>query len=170
MRNDSIYALAIVLALSCLADATQIKLKRQWNLLVGWKYSINNKPYEKLDESGMDLYGEMAGNDAAQKEMLDYKPNRIAGDVCAYIGGFTTLGTLAAAILTGGWSYDYWPSMIGGCTLLTGSVICFSMADRHLKRAVRIFNGQGQETIGLSLSPQMTACDRGIRAAVVVSF
>jgi hypothetical protein len=105
-----------------------------------------------------------------KKKCFAIKPNRIAGDVCAYIGGFMALGTLVVAIFTDGWSYDYWPSMIGGCTLLTGSVVCFSIADRHLKKAVRIFNGQGQETIGLSLSPQMTACDRGIRAAVVVSF
>jgi hypothetical protein len=79
VRNNCIYALAIMLALSCLADATQIKMKRQWNLLVGWEYSINNKPYEKLDESGMDLYGEMAGNDAAQKEMLCYKAQSDSG-------------------------------------------------------------------------------------------
>jgi hypothetical protein len=170
MRRLFLYTFSIWVVLICTAGAEQIRIKRDWNLLIGWKYSINGQQYRTLSASGMNLYSAMAGNEAARREMQSYGPNRLAGHIFAGFGACIAATPFIISIINSKSKNDYWTCAISGAAMLGVGTIFIALADYHLKKAVRIYNGWESPQIGIRLTPHLTSAGRNLNASLVLIF
>jgi len=170
MRRLFLYTFSIWVAFSCTAGAEQIRIKRDWNLLIGWKYSINGQQYRRLSVSGMNLYSAMAGNEDARREMQSYGPNRLAGHIFAGLGACIAATPFIITVITSKPTTDYWTAAIAGAAMLGVGTIFIAVADYHLKKAVRIYNGWESPQIGIRLTPHLTSADRSLNASMALTF
>jgi hypothetical protein len=172
MRRYIFLSIIMALTLSSMVDASQITLKKHWNLSSQWEYSVNNKEYQKLDGSAMNLYSEMAGNETAQQELLYYKPYKSTSEILIFAGGFSTLTAIVIAAAQHdkeAWTYASLSAAGGGVLLVLGT-LCSAAADKHLKNAVEIFNGHRDASINLRLQPLMESSNHGIKATLSYTF
>jgi len=155
--------IVIVITTVCLmagaAHAGEIKLKNSF--FGGWKYSVDGMDYKKVGFSGDDLRLEMAGNDAAQKEMDKYQTNMTWATVTGIPGGFLLGWPLGGYIASGEWKDSYNTMYMIGVPLGITSIVLEATAHGKLKKAVRIYNGQEPAPNALVPVPDIFASGDG---------
>jgi hypothetical protein len=141
MKNIVIVIAAILIMLAGMAGAKEVKLKKSF--FAGWKYSVDGIKYKSVGVSGSSLRDEMGDNEAAVGEMKKYESNSTAGVIFGSVGGFL-IGWPLGAALAGNRKDGYGAMMAVGGGLAVVSIVFDATATGHLKRAVRIYNGEEQ--------------------------
>ena len=131
--------LSLLLILCCSNVSADIMLKK--NFFGSWKYSINGERYKNVGFSGSDLSDAMWGNERAQQQMKKYRTAKTFSLITAIPGGFLIGWPIGAYIGSGGeWKDSYTTMLIVGAPLAMASIILEGIANRKIKKAVRIYN------------------------------
>jgi len=141
MRKVAFTVFVVVLVFACFASAKEITLKKSF--FTGWKYSVDGEDFQKVGFTGSSLRYEMEGNDAAQREMDTYKSRKIMAAVTGWPGGFL-IGWPIGGAIANGWKDSYNVMLAVGVPLTIISTVYEISANDHLKKAVRIYNGEEQ--------------------------
>jgi hypothetical protein len=139
MKRIGIVCLAIVLIISLSAGAKTIKLKN--GFFTGWQFSVDGNKFNKVGMSGDKLASEMEGNEPASTEMSKYKSNKTTATIIGVPAGFL-IGWPIGGSLGGGWREEYGYMLGAGGALAVISFVLEASSTSHLKKAVRIFNGE----------------------------
>lgn len=141
MKFSTFWLFAALLCLVSCVQAGHIELKNSF--FGGWKYSTDGVTFNKVGYSGRGLYDAMEENEAAQKQMLAYKSHMTVAVVTGTPGGILIGWPLGGAIV-GGWKDSYTTMIVIGTPLAIISTVYEISAKSHLKKAVRIYNGEEQ--------------------------
>ena len=141
MKRTLAIALAIIIVLASATAAQEITLK--YTFFGGWKYSTDGEKFKGVSMSGNELCTIMEGNDAALAEMKAYKKRKIWGAVCGWPGGILC-GWGVGAGLRDDWTESDKIILGTGLGLMVITGLIEGSASRRLKKAVSIYNGEGQ--------------------------
>lgn len=141
MKSRILWGGMVLLCLASCVHAGHIELKNSF--FSGWKYSTDGITFNKVGTSGKGLHDAMAGNEPAQKHMLVYKSRMTMALVFGYPGGFL-VGWPIGGALFGDWKDSYTVMMAIGVPLAVISAVYESSAKSHLKKAVKVYNGEEQ--------------------------
>jgi hypothetical protein len=151
-----IYVLVVTFGL-CAGASSGKEITLKHSLFGGWKYSVGGAKYQKVGLTGAGLAGEMEGNEPALAEMKRYKVDEIVATVVGWPGGFLVGWPLGWAIAEGEWKEEYETMLFIGIPLLFVSTIYEVSAVAHLKRAVRLSNGEEKVLdLGFQVRPPRT--------------
>lgn len=165
----AVLTVLILLVLTSFSYAEKIELKN--NFFTGWKYSLDGgMSYQKVGNSGNELYRIMEGNEAAQGHLKTFKSHKTVATIFAIPGGFL-VGWPIGGGLAGEWKDSYNTMLIIGIPLSIVSLIFESTASSHLKKGVGIYNGEEQT---INLKPVFNFAQSGnkenVGFALVYSF
>ena len=149
MKKALVFFAVLMLCAVNMASAQRISIYRTF-FFSEWLYTHNHVDYWKVGMSGKYLCQEMGGNEAALNEMKKFKINRTISFVFAVPGIIAATWAAYDALQ---WQYDKTDTKI----LLIGapfgivSIVFRLISDKHIKRAVSIYNGD-EEAIHLGLN------------------
>lgn len=146
MKFRLLALVVILLTLGGGAQSRVITLKNSF--FEGWKYSVNDGgSYRKIGVSATGLYAAMEGNEEAQNQLKSYKSFALMSVIAGYPGGALIGWPLGA--LAGGeeWTDGYKTMIYVGVSLGVVSFLFETKANSHLKKSVKIYNGEKQAVI-----------------------
>ncbi|UCG61822.1 MAG: hypothetical protein JSV52_00605 [Candidatus Zixiibacteriota bacterium] len=141
MKKTLLITIILIIALAATTSAEEITLKHYF--FGGWKYSVDGHRYQGVGWDGGKLKARMAGNDAAVAEMNKVKSRKTLSMVTGIPGGFCLGWTLGEAIW-GEWDSTDDVLLAIGIPLTLVSMVADASANKHMKEAVKIFNGEEQ--------------------------
>lgn len=170
MKSLTVIITATAIIMTATASGQEIILKN--NFFTGWHYSLDGVKFHKVGISGKTLRYAMEGNEAAQAEMDGYKSRKTTSTVFGYIGGFLLGWPLGGSIAGREWDDTYTAMAVGGGALAIVSFVFDGSASNHLKKAVRIYNGEeqpGDANAGTWL-PTLTMTDDNVLIGLTMRF
>lgn len=142
--KKGIFAALAVFCIVNLASANEIQLKPR--TFTGWKYSQDGVNFYGIGYTGKTLMQTMDGNELAQKQIRMYGDYRIISAILGFPGRFM-LGWVAGKAITG--RYDESKNtddifLRAGISLTMVSLVFEAIGNYHLKKGVRLYNGEEQ--------------------------
>jgi hypothetical protein len=123
--------------------AGEIELRKKF--FGGWQFTSDaGMSWTKIGVTGSALREAMSGNDSARTEMDRFKTNNTVAVVTSIPAGFLIGWPLGSYVASGDWKDSYTTMYYIGVPLAVVSTIFEITAKGHLKRAVRIYNGEEQ--------------------------
>ncbi|MEW6052011.1 MAG: hypothetical protein AB1644_13235 [Candidatus Zixiibacteriota bacterium] len=120
-------------------NAKHIYLKKTF--FGGWKYSTDSLQFKGVGFSGNGLRNEMSDNQDAVSEMSSYKSQKTWALVTGIPGGFL-VGWATGSAIAGKFESTEQTMLAVGAPLFIASIVFEATANRHMKRAVAIYNGE----------------------------
>jgi len=153
MKKAILFFLLLVICMVNVASA-QRKITLKKNIFGPWKYSFNNIDYFEVGNSGKSLRYDMEGNEAAIIEMKKFKSNRIMMMITGIPGG-SMVGWAIGNRSSRGQNISTETLLLIGFPLCIMSIAFQIASDGHLKKAVRIYNGEEEEIhFGLNVNKE----------------
>ncbi len=139
MKKAIVFFAVLVICMVNVTSAQKITVKK--GFFGGWKYSTDDDLYWKVGNRGIPLCQEMEGNEAALNEMAKYTSNKTMALITGIPGGWM-VGWAAGKALGNKYEDSDKTMLQIGLPLCIISTVFEIISDGHIKKAVRIYNGE----------------------------